>query len=105
VQKARETEGMVCQQGLVHFSSKEKLLIVVTRHMLKDKEKKDYIDAELCLMSKPAKQKLPGAVTRFDELQALHQITTLYTHFVVSWVSVPLRFSGEIWNTSWSAGA
>lgn len=54
------------------------------RHTFSNREKRAYIDAELCLMSKPASQKLSAAVTRFDELQAVHQIESLYTHFVVS---------------------
>lgn len=51
-------------------------------HDFSNDEKRAYIDAELCLMSKPASQQLSAARTRFDELQALHQITTLWTHFV-----------------------
>ncbi len=47
-------------------------------------EKLEYINAELCLMKKPANLGLPGARTRFDELQAIHQLQAYATHFVVS---------------------
>jgi len=48
-----------------------------------DDEKKAYIDAELCLMSKPAKIPLRGAKTMFDEFQALHVMQAELAHFVV----------------------
>ena len=35
-------------------------------------------------MKKPAYLGLPGAKTRFDELQAIHQLQAYSTHFVVS---------------------
>jgi hypothetical protein len=35
-------------------------------------------------MEKPANLGLPGARTRFDELQAIHQLQAYRTHFVVS---------------------
>ena len=54
------------------------------RHTLSNDEKLEYINAELCLMKKPAKLGLPGAKTRFDELQAIHQLQAYATHFVVS---------------------
>jgi len=53
------------------------------RHTLTNDEKLEYINAELCLMSKPATLGLPGAVTRFDELQAIHQLQAYKTHYVV----------------------
>ncbi len=34
-------------------------------------------------MKLPAKLGLPGAKTRFDELQAIHQLQAYATHFVV----------------------
>ena len=34
-------------------------------------------------MKKPARLGLPGAKTRFDELQAIHQLQAYATHFVV----------------------
>ncbi|KAL6364305.1 hypothetical protein LRP88_02224 [Fusarium phalaenopsidis] len=37
-------------------------------HTLTDNEKTAYLDAELCLMSKPAKLGVEGAVNRWDEL-------------------------------------
>jgi hypothetical protein len=51
-------------------------------HTLSNDEKLEYINAELCLMSTPAKLGLPGAKTRFDELQAIHQLQAYATHFV-----------------------
>jgi tyrosinase len=51
--------------------------------MLANAEKLAYLDAELCLMKKPATLGLPGAKTRFDEFQALHQRQAYYNHFVV----------------------
>jgi tyrosinase len=48
-----------------------------------DVEKKTYIDAELCLMSKPAKIPLRGAKTMYDEFQSLHVMQAELAHFVV----------------------
>ena len=53
------------------------------RHTLTNAEKSAYINAELCLMKKPATLGLRGAKTRFDELQAIHQLQAYSTHFVV----------------------
>lgn len=52
-------------------------------HTLSNKEKKDYIDAELCLMSKPATLGLPGATNRFEEMQSIHQAQGAIIHNVV----------------------
>lgn len=54
------------------------------RHTLGNDEKLEYINAELCLMETPARLDLPAAKTRFDELQAIHQLQAYATHFVVS---------------------
>ncbi|KAK0623697.1 hypothetical protein B0T14DRAFT_536537 [Immersiella caudata] len=51
-------------------------------HTLNNIEKTEYLDAELCLMNKPARLGLPGAKTRFDELQAIHQLQAYATHHV-----------------------
>ena len=51
-------------------------------HTLTKKDKKAYIDAELCLMSKPATLGLPSAANRFEELQSIHQIPASITHNV-----------------------
>ncbi|KAK0617462.1 hypothetical protein B0T14DRAFT_484352 [Immersiella caudata] len=51
-------------------------------HTLSNKEKKAYIDAELCLMSKPATLGLPGATNRFEELQSIHQASGAIIHNV-----------------------
>jgi tyrosinase len=51
-------------------------------HTFSDDEKLEYINAELCLMETPARLDLPGAKTRFDELQAIHQLQAYATHFV-----------------------
>ncbi|KAJ3455982.1 hypothetical protein MRS44_017464 [Fusarium solani] len=41
-------------------------------HTLNDNEKTTYLDAELCLMSKPAKLGVEGAVNPWDELDWAH---------------------------------
>ncbi|KAH7112119.1 hypothetical protein B0J11DRAFT_598072 [Dendryphion nanum] len=51
-------------------------------HKFSNTEKVAYINAELCLMQKPATIGLPGAKTRFDEFQAIHQLQAYATHFV-----------------------
>lgn len=61
------------------------------RHTLSNNEKLEYINAELCLMKKPATMGLPGAKTRFDELQAIHQLQAYATHHVVSWRLIIFR--------------
>ena len=44
-------------------------------------DKKAYIKAEKCILSSPAKLgTFPGAITRWDELAALHQILALQIH-------------------------
>jgi len=55
------------------------------RHTFSNVEKLEYINAELCLMQKPAKLGLSGCKTRFDELQAVHQLQSYATHHVVCW--------------------
>ncbi|KAK4112247.1 Di-copper centre-containing protein [Canariomyces notabilis] len=55
-------------------------------HTLSNADKLAYINAELCLMQKPARLGLPGAKTRFDELQAIHQLQAYATHFVGSFL-------------------
>ncbi|KAI2619644.1 Di-copper centre-containing protein [Hypoxylon sp. NC1633] len=45
-------------------------------------EKLDYLNADLCLMSTPAKSGIPGAKTRWDELQYAHIVQVPYVHFV-----------------------
>ncbi|KAH7389990.1 hypothetical protein BKA66DRAFT_558580 [Pyrenochaeta sp. MPI-SDFR-AT-0127] len=51
-------------------------------HTFSNTEKLAYINAELCLMQKPASLGLPAAKTRFDEFQAIHQLQAYATHFV-----------------------
>jgi len=51
-------------------------------HKLSNTEKRAYLDAELCLMKKPAKLGLPGTRTRFDDFQAIHQVQAYATHHV-----------------------
>lgn len=46
-------------------------------------EKTAYIDAELCLMSKPAKLGVEGAVNRWDELDWAHIAQANVIHNVV----------------------
>ena len=54
-----------------------------SRHTLSKKEKKAYIDAELCLMRKPGKSGLPGATNRHEDLQKVHQMQAGMIHGVV----------------------
>ncbi|KAF2866050.1 hypothetical protein BDV95DRAFT_210831 [Massariosphaeria phaeospora] len=51
-------------------------------HKFDNTQKLAYINAELCLMQKPATLGLPSAKTRFDEFQAIHQLQAYATHFV-----------------------
>jgi len=51
-------------------------------HTLSTKEKKDYINAELCLINKPATLGLPDATNRFEELQQIHRIPASISHNV-----------------------
>ncbi|PGH31737.1 hypothetical protein GX50_05460 [[Emmonsia] crescens] len=51
-------------------------------HTLSNDEKLAYINAELCLMKLPAKTDLKGAVSRFDDFQALHVHAAYMSHFV-----------------------
>lgn len=41
-------------------------------HTLTNKQKKDYINADLCLMGKPATLGLPATTNRFKELQSIY---------------------------------
>ncbi len=53
------------------------------RQNLTSTERSDYIAATLCLMNTPAKNNLPGAKSRWDELQYVHIIQSDYIHQVV----------------------
>lgn len=68
----------------------------VDRHNLTDDEKKAYIDAELCLMSSPAKAGIELAQNRWDELSYAHIAQSNFIHRVVSamlvFVSTQVRY-------------
>ncbi|KAM7195627.1 Di-copper centre-containing protein [Rhypophila sp. PSN 637] len=49
-------------------------------HTLGNKDKKAYIDAQLCVMAKPGNPALPGVRTLFDEMVSIHQLQTLTIH-------------------------
>ncbi|KAI1865425.1 uncharacterized protein JN550_008473 [Neoarthrinium moseri] len=49
---------------------------------LTKEEKKSYIQADLCLMKAPSKLGIPGAVTRWDDIQWPHVVQTASVHFV-----------------------
>ncbi|KAI5779170.1 putative tyrosinase [Geopyxis carbonaria] len=50
------------------------------------KEQKAYLDAELCLMKAPSKTGLPGVTSRFEDLQAMHQLQTNIIHGVAQFL-------------------
>lgn len=52
------------------------------RHSLSTAERQAYIDAELCLMSKPGTLGLRGGRTKFDEFQSIHVSQAEIAHFV-----------------------
>ena len=54
------------------------------RHVLTDQEKQDYIKAEKCLMALPSKSGITHAKSRFDDLQAVHQLQGEIVHLTVS---------------------
>lgn len=54
-----------------------------TRRQLSDVEKKDYIDAVLCLTKKDAISGIANTVHRFDDHTAVHNSQTPAIHFVV----------------------
>jgi tyrosinase len=54
--------------------------LMLGRQNLSRKEKREYINAELCLMSLPTKTGLPAAVTRFDDLIKSHQMQAFSVH-------------------------
>jgi hypothetical protein len=58
-------------------------LNVGARTALTDAEKQAYLDAELCIMETPASSGVPGAITRWDELQRAHAVQGDYIHGVV----------------------
>ena len=66
-------------------------------------EKKAYINAVLCLQSKPAltpSSLAPGAKTRYDDFIATHINQTLIIHFTVSQIVKFIKLKGsifEIW--------
>ena len=52
------------------------------RKQLSIPQKRAYIDAVLCLASKPAISGIKGAVNRFDDFQAVHSSQTPDIHWV-----------------------
>ncbi|KAH9904731.1 Di-copper centre-containing protein [Xylariomycetidae sp. FL2044] len=49
---------------------------------LTDDEKRDYLNADLCLMAAPPRSGIPGAVNRWEELQYAHIAQSDYIHGV-----------------------
>lgn len=62
------------------------------RTSLTQEEKTAYIQADLCLINAPSKGEIPGAVTRWDDLQWPHVVQTDSVHFVVSDFEITLMF-------------
>ena len=52
------------------------------RTQLTQNEKLSYVEADLCLMAAPSKSGVPGAVTRWDDLQWPHVVQTTTVHNV-----------------------
>ncbi|KAL1852026.1 hypothetical protein VTK73DRAFT_9321 [Phialemonium thermophilum] len=51
-------------------------------HTLSDDDKRAYLDAEVCLMSKPSVLGLRASRTRFDDFQSVHVLQAEIVHFV-----------------------
>lgn len=69
------------------------------RHKLSLLERKAYLNAEVCLMKKPATLGIRGARTKFDEFQAAHVLQAEIAHYVVSWLStllLPLTIASDV---------
>lgn len=60
--------------------------------MLTAAEKSAYIKAELCLMAAPSKLRVPGAVTRWDDLHWNHIVQAHVMHDVVSITTSSVRW-------------
>ena len=75
--------------GVCSISTVEPFCLVLTklpRGAMSKKERLAYVDAVLCLQSKPSKIPLslvPGARNRFDNFQAVHINQTFLIHFNV----------------------
>ena len=60
------------------------------RGSLSKHERRKYIEAVQCLISKPSQSDpsfAPGARTRFDDFVAVHINQTMYIHLTVSFLS------------------
>ncbi|KAF8066692.1 hypothetical protein FPV67DRAFT_1781199 [Lyophyllum atratum] len=75
------TLGFFATSALGACTSDTKLLRKEWRQ-LTTVEQQLYITAERCLQTLPSKTGLPGAVTRFDDMQAIHQIQSETIHNV-----------------------
>nr|URY20122.1 polyphenol oxidase 1 [Lyophyllum decastes] len=75
------TLGFCATLVLGQCTSDNKLLRKEWRQ-LTSTEQQEYIAAEQCLQSLPSKTGLPGVVTRFDDMQAIHQIQSEIIHNV-----------------------
>jgi tyrosinase len=49
-----------------------------------DTDKQSYLQAVNCLMRLPAQTGINGTVTRFDDMNAMHQVQSNEIHIVVS---------------------
>lgn len=47
-------------------------------------DQQSYLKAVKCLMQLPAKTGIKGTVTRFDDMNAMHQVQAKTIHLVVS---------------------
>lgn len=78
-QKTREKHG---EYNSPEISSYHQHMLISNRHTLSNEEKSAYLTAVKCLIDSPAKTGIKGAVTRWDELQALHSEQSNFIHGV-----------------------
>lgn len=84
--QCRDSEGMVSLYRSLKFSLKFFGHTELLRGSMSKKDRLAYIDAVLCLQSKPpnaAPGLVPGARSRFDDFQAVHINQTYLIHFNV----------------------
>lgn len=64
----------------------------IFRRQLDRPERREYLDAVICLTRRPAVSGINGTVNRYDDFQAVHSIQTPHIHWVVGICSLPWLF-------------